>query len=149
MTIPLEDAELLLINIERGIKDLKIKYESKQSERLLSNHILMNDFINNNVKTHIKPLKDLLLKIRENHVGDFKSSTNFDVAVKYCNEIEKVLNSIMVMYRMRDNLVDIKLKWQYNLPKMMDDLVHLKNRFGIIKGQLTKKAFEYEEESWF
>lgn len=150
MATALEDAELLLIKIEKGIQDLKLKFDSKQSERLISNHVWMADYIENSIKRHTNPLKDLLMKLKGSSMGDFKSSTNFDVAVKYCTEIEKTIDGILFLYKTRAGIIDLKLKWQYNLPAITESFNHLKNRFMIIKGQITRKRFEYEEEeNWF
>ncbi len=146
---PLDDAELLLLNVEREIKELKDMYESKQSERTISNHVWMTDKIENNVKKHVLFLIEAVSKIRENHVGDFKTSTNFDLALRYCNDINKILNDMITMYKMRFGYMDIKLKLQYAMPQLSQNLTHLRNRFGIIKGQITRKRFEYEEDSWF
>jgi len=149
MATPLEDAEVLLVSIDKGIKELKNKYESKQSERVLSNHVWMIDYIENNVKKYVAPLIESLNKLKTYNVGDFQSTTNFDITIKYSTEIDKILNEILFLYKARENYIDVKLKWQYNLPKLMENIQHLKNRFAIIKGQITRKRFEYEEESWF
>lgn len=150
MATLLEDAELLLAQIERGLQDIKLKFESKQSERIISNHVWMSDYIDKSVKKHIAPLKDLLMKLRGSSMGDFKTSTNFDVAARYCSEIERTLESLLFLYRTRASITDLKLKWQYSLQPIMENFNHLKNRFAIIKGQLGRKRFEYEEEeSWF
>src|SRR3989344_9221661 len=112
MATVLEDTELLLIQLEKGLLDLKEKFGSKQSERIISNHVWMADYINRSVKTHLNPLKELLMKLKGSHMGDFKSSTNFDVAVRYCSEIDKSIESLLFLYRTRAGIVDLKLKWQ-------------------------------------
>src|SRR3989338_10864595 len=139
MATPLEDAEVLLVSIDKGIKELKNKYESKQSERVLSNHVWMIDYIENNVKKYVAPLIESLNKLKTYNVGDFQSTTNFDITIKYSTEIDKILNEILFLYKARENYIDVKLKWQYNLPKLMENIQHLKNRFAIIKGQITRK----------
>lgn len=148
MATLLEDAGILIISIENGIKNMKSMYNSKQSERWISNHVWVIDQVEEKIKKHIPPLKDLFVKLKQNHLGDFKSSTNFDICIKHCNDVEKILNDITVLYKMRVNNQDLKMKWQYALPQLQDNLDHLTNRFNIIKGQISRKGFEYEE-SWF
>ncbi len=149
MATILDEAELLLLNVERGFKELKDMYEGKQTERTISNHTWMTDKIENNTKKHLLFLIETVTKIKENHIGDFKTSTNFDFALRYCNDMNKILNEIITLYKMRVSYMDIKLKWQYAMPQLSQNLTHLRNRFGIIKGQISRKKFEYEEDSWF
>lgn len=146
---PLEIAELKLLDIDRGIKDLKEKFESKQSERIISNHVWMQDYMEKAVKQHIPPFRELIMRVRDGHLGNFNSTTNFDIIARHSDEIGKLIDSIILMYKMRASFFDIKLKWQYSIPKINENLMHLKNRFGIMKGQLSRKQFEYEEERWF
>ncbi len=146
MATLLEDAEFILANVERGLKDIKDKYEGKQSERIIANHVWMIEQIEDKLKKHVTPLRDLLIKLKSNYLGDFNSATNFDIAAGYCNEINKILNDLLLLYKMRAGYVDIKLKWQYNMPKLTENVNHLRHRFSIIKGQITRKRFEYEEE---
>lgn len=149
MATLLEDTGILIASVERGIRDVKSMYEGKQNDRLLSNHVWMQDQIENKAKKHIPQLKDFLIKLKQSHMGDFRSSTNFDICIKHCNDIEKMLNDIITLYKMRIDYLDIKMKWQYALPQLFDNLNHLSNRFSIIKGQISRKGFEYQEESWF
>ncbi len=147
----LDDADIYLIDVENIIRDLKSKYDSKQSERLISSHVWMSDHIDRQVKPKVLSFKDALTTIKDRHVGDFKSTTQFDTVITFCNDLLRLLDNVNTMYKMRANYIDIKLKWQYNLPQMLDKIQHMRNRFNIIKGQITqKKKFEYEEDnSWF
>lgn len=145
----LDDAESFLVAVEGCIRDLKEKYDSKQSERLLSSHVWMSGYLENQVKSRVVSLKDALSVIKDKHVGDFKSSTQFDTVIAQCNEIIKLLDGISTMYKIRANFVDIKLKFQYNLPQILEKVKSMRNRFNIIRGQITRKKFEYEQEdSW-
>ena len=146
---PLETAELRLIEIDRGIRDLKEKFENKQSERIISNHVWMQDYIERIVKQHIPPFKEAVMKTRGGHLGNFNSTTNFDLLARHCDEIGKIIDGIILMYKMRAGYFDIKIKWQYAVPKINENLMHLKNRFGVVKGQLSRKHFEYEEDRLF
>ncbi|MBS3152017.1 hypothetical protein J4230_01260 [Candidatus Woesearchaeota archaeon] len=146
----LDDAEGFLVGVENTVKELGEKYNSKQSERVLSSHVWMSDYIDGMVKNKVNRLRDALTTLKDKHVGEFRSVTQFDAIITFCNDISKLLNDINTLYRMRSNYVDIKLKFQYNLPQIEDKIKHMRNRFNIIKGQLTKKTFEYEEDTdWF
>ncbi len=142
----LEEADNFLVGVENLYTDLKDKYSSKTNERVLSSHVWMIDYISNAINKKVTPLKDSLSMLRDQHVGDFKSSTQFDALLKFCDEINKILNDINQLYKMRSNVVDIKLKFQYALPQIQDKLKHMRNRFNIIKSQLSKKQFELEED---
>ncbi|MBI2148955.1 hypothetical protein HYU23_04695 [Candidatus Woesearchaeota archaeon] len=144
----LEETENFLVSVENLVKDLKEKQESKSNERLLSSHVWLSDYIDNQIKTKVMPLKDALTTLKDKHVGDFKSNTQFDATITFCNDIIKLLNEINSLNKIRASYIDVKLKWQYNIPQIVDKVKHLRNRFNIIKGQLSKKVFEYEEEDW-
>ncbi len=146
---PMETAELLIFEIDRAVKDIKEKFENKQSDRVISNHIWMEGYISKIIKEKMPPFRDAVMKARSGHLGNFSSATNFDIIIRHCIEIEKLFDNIILMYKMRTTPYDIKLRWQYSVPKINENMMHLKNRFGILKGQLSRKQFEYEEESWF
>ena len=145
----LDDAESFLVSVESSIKDLKEKYDSKQSERLLASHVWMSDHLERNVKGKVISLKDALSVIKDKHVGDFKSTTQFDAVIAHCNDIINLLDSINTMYKIRAGIVDIRLKWQYNMPQILERTKSMRNRLNIIRGQISRKQFEYEErDSW-
>ena len=144
----LEDTDNFLAGVENLVKDIRNKYESKQNERVISSHVWMSDYIDQAIKNKVMPLKDSLTTLKDRHVGDFKSTTQFDAIINFCSDIIKILNEVNTLYKMRANLVDLKLKWQYALPQIEDKVKHMRNRFNIIKSQLSKKVFEYEEEDW-
>jgi len=145
----LEDAELYLADVERSIADLKYKYDGKQNERVLSAHVWMTDQITQYIHK-VTLLRDSVTTIKDKHVGDFKSSTQFDGVLNYCNNLVKLLNELNFLYKTRANFVDIRMKLSYSLPQLSENIKHIRNRFNIIKGQVSKKPFEYEErDSWF
>ncbi len=145
----LDETEGYLREVENAVRNLKEKYTSKQNERVLSSHVWMSDYVSGIIKDQVNPLKDSLTSVKDSYVGDFKSSTQFDAVIAFCTDVNKLLNEINTQYKMRSNLVDIKLKFQYNLPQIEEKVKHMRNRFNIIKGQLSKKGYEPEEDSWW
>ncbi len=144
----LEDADGYLIKIENVVRELKDKYDSKTSERVLSSHIWMGDFLEQ-CKKKVQNFKDSISLLKNSHVGEFKSATQFDTLLTLSNETIKCFNDLLVIYKMRASFIDIKMKLCYSLPQLQDKVKSMRNRFNIIKGQLSKKQFEYEEDSWF
>jgi len=145
----LEDAEVYLNAVENSIGEIRQKYDSKQAERVLSSPVWMSDFLEGIIKNKINSLKEALSSVRDHHVGDFKSTTQFDAVITMCSDLGKLLSDINTLYKMRSNYVDIRLKIQYSLPQMEEKMKSMRNRFNIIKGQLTKKGYEPEEDEWW
>lgn len=144
----LEETESFLVNVENAIKELKQRYEGKQSERVLSSHVWMIDYLDQIIKYKVTPLRDALTSVKKAHVGDFKSATQCDAVIGFCNDIIKLLNDLNNMYKARMAYVDIRLKFQYTLPQLIDKLQHLRNRFNIIKGQINNAKVEINDD-WF
>ena len=142
----LEDADNFLVGVENLVKEFKDKLDSKQQERVISSHVWMQDYLEQQIKNKVMPLKDALTTLKQQHVGDFKSSTQFDAVINYCTDIIKLLNEINSLYKMRANYIDLRMKWQFHLPQMTDKVKHMRNRFNIIKGQLSKKGYEPDED---
>ena len=144
----LEDADGYLVRVENVVKELKDKYDSKTSERVLSSHVWMGDFLEQ-CKKKVQNFKDSVTTLRDGHVGEFKSATQFDTLITMSDEMNKFFNDVLVIYKMRSSFIDIRMKLSYSLPQLQDKVKSMRNRFNIIKGQLSKKQFEYEEDSWF
>ena len=144
----LDDSEKGLIEVESGFEDIKNKNQSKQNERLLSSHVWMSDYLEQ-YKKKVSNFRNSLDFVKKGHVGDFKSATQFDAVLKMSDEVSGILDDIIKTYKMQATLTDLKLKWYYTLPTLAEKIKSMRNRFNIIKGQITRKKFEYEEESWF
>lgn len=145
----LDETENFLVDVEHTINVLKEKCTNKQNDRVLSSHVWMSDYIEGIIKDQVNPLKEALTSVKNSYVGDFKSATQFDAVIAFCNDINKLLNDINTQYKMRSNLVDLKLKFQYNMPQIEDKVKHMRNRFNIIRGQLSKKGYEHQEDNWW
>ena len=142
----LEDADAYLAAVENYIADVKLKLDSKQSVRLVSNHVWMQDYIEKAIINKLMPLKDSLVSFRSAHMGSFKSPTQLDAVLKLTDEITELLKDINHQYRIRSNYIDIKMKWGYSYPQMLEKVKSMRNRFNIIKSQMSKKGYEPESD---
>lgn len=132
----LKDAENYLVEMENSFVSLKDKFGSKQGDRLLLSHVWMGDYLDQQI-AKVQPFSDSVATLRDRHVGDFKSSTQFDTLISHCDEITKLLNGIANVHKMKLGITDVKLRWNYNLRSLAEKIKSTRNRFNIIKGQLT------------
>ena len=142
----LETAELKIIELERQILEIKQQNESKQSERILSNHGWMTTIFEERIMPRTKELKEALLKVKQAYSGEFKITTQFDVPILHCEELTKLLNEILYLYKIRASSTDLKLRFQNSLPKIVSNMASLKNRFYIIKGNVSRTKKLDEED---
>lgn len=138
MSTPMETAESHLIELEKQLLDLKQQSESKQSERILSNHGWMTTIFEERIMPRAKDLKESLAKVRNSYSGGFKVTTQFDAPVSHCDEIVKLLNEILYLYKIRASPSDIKMRFQNSMPKLIANMNSLRNRFYIIKGNVSR-----------
>ncbi len=143
---PLQEAENLLLLLEQELKNLNQQYESKQAERIISNHVWMGSVFEERILPKLKSLRERLVKIKTSYVGSFKTATQFDTTISHCDQINKELSEILYLYKIRANPLDIKMKMQYTMPQIMLNMNSLRNRFYIVKGNVTRGR--QEEEDW-
>ncbi len=145
----ISDAELYLLKLETEIKNFKSDYESKTFERVFSNHVWMTTKIEDKLLNRTKQLKEKLVDIKDYYSNQFlKSILQFDAPINHCNEILNAINEILIIYKMRANLMDIKLRISHNLPIMFNNMIHLRNRFYILKGNVNR-GIKIDEENLF
>ena len=149
METPLELAESQLIDLEKELNNLKLQSESKQAERILSNHGWMTIVFEEKLIPKSKNFKDSLVKIKNSYGNSFKMTTQFDAPLAHCDEIHKLLNELLYLYKIRANSIDLKLKFNNNIPKIMNNFNSLRNRFYIVKGNVSRTNKVDEEDFSF
>ncbi len=145
---PLQTAESLIVSFEQELNNLNQQYGSKQAERIISNHVWMTSVFEEKILPKLNNLKEVLTKIRNEYAGDFKTTTQFDMPVKHCDELHKALSDLLYLYKIRASPIDIKIKMQHTMPLVMNNMSSLKNRFFIVKGNITRGK-QIDEEDLF
>ena len=149
MQTKLQDTEELLRALELEFINIKAYYESKQSDRVFSNNIWVLDKLERNLLAKSKPLVENLREIKSVHNPDNLPSLQFDGPIGHASNIVKLLQELQQIYKMYAPFGDIKMKLGYNMPKLNEEIAHLRNRFMILKGNLTRqKRFDEEESLW-
>ena len=147
--VTLENTEEYLVDVERGIEELKKCCDARQNERFLSNHVWMTDFLERKLVSKLTLLKDALKLLKTQNATEFKSETQFDAMKMLCDELAKIFDELAQAYRMRLGYSDVSLKIKHNLPKMQEKIKSFRNRFTIVKNQINqgiKKPFD--DDDW-
>ncbi len=149
MQTKLQDIDSLLRDLESEFSNLRLYYEGKQSDRVFSNNIWVLDKLERTLLAKAKPLQESFKEIKAIHNPEALPSLQFDSPITHTTNIIKLLQELQQVYKMYAPFGDIKMKLGYNMPKLNQEISHLRNRFMILKGNLTRqKKFDEEESFW-
>jgi len=140
------DTEEMLRKLEAEFNNIIGYYKGKQADRVFSNRIWVMDKLESNLLKKAKPLHDSLKKIKSIHNPQGLPSIQFDAPISHAGNFIKMTEELYQMYKMDSSYPDIKLKLKFTIPQLNQEIQHLRNRFMIIKGNLTRqKSFDANE----
>ncbi|HLC58747.1 MAG TPA: hypothetical protein VJI68_02705 [Candidatus Nanoarchaeia archaeon] len=146
--IQLENADIFLTDVERALNELDTKHKGKQSERFLTSHLWMIDHLDRNIIVKLVNLKENMAFVRDKN-NDLPR-VHFDTIMKFSDDIILVMQDMIDYYKYKPSYLDVDLKWQQNLPRIMEKFKSIKNRHSLIKSQIkSKKTQKEEQDNWF
>lgn len=143
----IQDIDGMLRQFEYLVQDLSLKYEGKQSSRVLANSIWMVDFIEEKVKKSLNPLireLDALQSQSQNAV----IQNNAMISKGHIQEIIKAIDQILFPYKNRYDFPQIESAFRANLPIITDKAKSLRHRIDIITNTTSSKK-KIQDEAWY
>jgi len=133
------DIEEMIRKLEDEFRNIKVYYDGKQADRVFSNKIWVMDKLDSGLIKKAKPLQDSLKQIRLMHNPQGLPSLQFDAPIAHARNFLKLAEEIYQLYKLDSHYSDIKLKLGFAMPKLNEEIQHLRNRFMIMKGNLTRQ----------